>query len=132
MQLRAVSRREAHVGKHVALGPIHQLGELRIWFGEDIDPVEIAFEADIYLLTKTVAARLKSPEATPIPVPEPTRPQGPVLPEEPGGPAELPTSNHPVLIRVSGNIPPEQWNRLGTRLIPKMQTAGNVDRGDSP
>jgi hypothetical protein len=30
------------------------------------------------------------------------------------------------LISVSGNVPPEQWNRLGTRLIPKMRAAGTL------
>jgi hypothetical protein len=30
------------------------------------------------------------------------------------------------LISVTGNIPPEQWNRLGTRLIPKMRAAGTL------
>jgi hypothetical protein len=60
-------------------------GYRRVWFGEDIDPVEIGFEADVYFLTKTAAARLKSPEVTPIPVREPTPPQGPVLQEEPSG-----------------------------------------------
>jgi hypothetical protein len=29
-------------------------------------------------------------------------------------------------ISVAGKIPPEQWNRLGTRLIPKMRAAGSV------
>src|SRR5260370_27262945 len=52
--------------------------------------------------------------------------RGPMLPEEPSGRVGAPTSNRPVLISVSGNIPPEQWNRLGTRLIPKMRTAGTL------
>ena len=26
----------------------------------------------------------------------------------------------------AGTIPPEQWNRLGTRLIPKMRSSGTV------
>jgi hypothetical protein len=30
------------------------------------------------------------------------------------------------LITVTGNIPAEQWNRLGTRLIPKMRAAGSL------
>ena len=29
-------------------------------------------------------------------------------------------------ISVAGKIPPEQWNQLGTRLIPKMRAAGLV------
>src|SRR5713226_3763750 len=90
----------------------------KAWFCEDIDPVEIAFEADVYLLAKAVAAKLKSQEAAPTPAPEPMPPRIPAPPEEPSGPVEAPTSNRLVLISVSGNIPPEQWNRLGTRLIP--------------
>jgi hypothetical protein len=101
-------------------------GYRRIWFCEEIDPVEITFEADVYLLTKAVAAKLNSPEITPMPGPEPTLPQSPVPPEEPSGPVEAPTPNRPALISVTGNIPAEQWNRLGTRLIPKMRAAGTL------
>jgi hypothetical protein len=36
----------------------------RVWFREDVGPAEIAFEADVYLLTKAVAEKLKSPEIT--------------------------------------------------------------------
>ena len=99
-------------------------GFRKVWFRGDIDPVEIAFEADVYLLTKAVAAKLKSPEITATPAPTP--PQSPVPPEETSGPIEAPTSSRPVLISLSGNIPPEQWNRLGTRLIPKMRAAGTL------
>jgi hypothetical protein len=98
-------------------------GYRTVWFREDIDPVEIAFEADLHLLTKAVAARLKSPEITSTPEPEPTPPQRPTPPEEPNGPVEAPNPNRPALISVTGNIPSEQWNRLGTRLIPKMRAA---------
>ena len=45
-------------------------------------------------------------------------------PEESNWPVEARTTNRTALISVSGNIPPEQWNRLGTRLIPKMRAAG--------
>ena len=101
-------------------------GYRRIWFSEEINSAEIVFEADVYLLTKAVAAKLKSPEITPTPGPDPTPPQNPVRPEEPGGPVEAPPPNRPALISVTGNIPPEQWNRLGTRLIPKMRAAGTL------
>ena len=101
-------------------------GYRRVWFQEDIEPVEIAFEAGVYLLTKAVAAELKSPEIEPTPGPEPTPPSGPVPPEEPRGPAEPPTSDQLAVVSATGNIPAEQWNRLGTRLIPKMRAAGTV------
>src|SRR5216683_2191518 len=84
------------------------VGFRKVWFCEDIDPVEIAFEADVYLLAKAVAAKLKSQEVSPTPAPEPMSPRVPALPEEPSGPVEAPASNRPVLISVSGNIPPEQ------------------------
>jgi hypothetical protein len=110
----------------LASGVDPALGFRKVWFREDIDPVEIVFEADVYLLTKAVATKLKSPEITPTPGPEPTPPQSPVPPEEPSGPVEAPTPNRPALISVTGNIPAEQWNRFGTRLIPKMRAAGTL------
>jgi hypothetical protein len=33
---------------------------------------------------------------------------------------------HMQIVTVAGTIPPEQWNRLGTRLIPKMRAVGTV------
>ena len=98
----------------------------RVWFREDVGPAEIAFEADVYLLAKGLAEKLKSPETIPIPPsePEPMRPETPVTPEAPrpdgGG-----IGSH-AIISVAGSIPPEQWNRLGTRLLPKMRAAGTV------
>jgi hypothetical protein len=101
-------------------------GYRRVWFHEDIDPVEITFDADLYLLTKAAAARLKTPEVAPPSGPEPGPPESPVSLEEPSRPAESPTLNRPALISVTGSIPAEQWNRLGTRLIPKMRAAGTL------
>jgi hypothetical protein len=99
----------------------------RVWFHEDVGPAEIAFEADVYLLSKALAEKLKSPSAAPLPTPEPAQPAspmpapGPALPSpQTGGPGE-----HAVVC-VSGSIPSEQWNRLGTRLIPKMRAAGSI------
>ena len=97
----------------------------RVWFREDVGPAEIAFEADVYLLTKSLAEKLKSPEGAPVPPsePEPALPETPGIPESPrpdgGGIAHA-------IISVAGSIPPEQWNRLGTRLLPKMRAAGTV------
>ncbi len=101
-------------------------GFRRIWFREDIDAADVAFEADVTLLTAAVATKLKTPEIVPTPGPEPAPlpPPAPEMPQGPSGPSEAPVSNLPAIIRVSGTIPPEQWNRLGTRLLPKMRAAG--------
>ena len=108
-------------------------GYRRIWFREDIEPVEVAFEADVYLLTKAIAASPKLAGAEPRPGgPEPVGPDHPEPSggkdggsEGEGGGPDLPKpGSGPVSVSVSGIIPPEQWNRLGTRLIPKMRAAG--------
>jgi hypothetical protein len=97
----------------------------RVWFQEDAGPAEIAFEADVYLLTKALAEKLKSPEIAPVPQGEPE----PAPPE----PSATPETRRPddgvighAIVSVAGSIPPEQWNRLGTRLLPKMRAAGAV------
>jgi hypothetical protein len=33
----------------------------------------------------------------------------------------------PVVIRLSGSIPPEIWNRVGNKLIPKLRTGEALD-----
>jgi hypothetical protein len=111
----------------VASGADSAGGYRRVWIKEDIDPADIAFEADVYLLTATVAARLNVPEAVPAPGPhaEPTV-APPQAPQGPDAPPERPVSNLPIPVAVSGTMPPEQWNRLGTRLLPKMRAAGIV------
>src|SRR6266852_5896508 len=30
------------------------------------------------------------------------------------------------VVRLSGEVPPEQWNRIGTKLIPKLRSASNL------
>ena len=99
----------------------------RVWFREDLSPTEITFEADVYLVTSAVAESLKKPDVNQpsAPVPEPPPPEEPPV---------TPTSPRPdddsgsrlTIISVAGSIPPEQWNRLGTRLIPKMRAAGSI------
>ena len=98
----------------------------RLWFREDVGPAEIAFEADVYLLAKSLAERLKSPEIIPVPPsePEPASPETPASAESPR-PDGGDTSKN-AIISVAGSIPPEQWNRLGTRLLPKMRAAGTM------
>jgi hypothetical protein len=97
----------------------------RVWFREDVGPAEVAFENDVYLLTKSLAEKLKSPEIAPAgPTPEPPPPEAPAMPE-PLRP-DSDRAHTRVIIGVVGSIPSEQWNRLGTRLLPKLRAAGTV------
>ena len=92
----------------------------RVWFNEMISGDEVSFDADVYLLTKARATKLST---TP-------------LPGQPGpgwchpcrrGLSRTPTSHQPpegakeVTVRLSGPIAPELWNRVGTKLIPKLR-----------
>jgi hypothetical protein len=102
-------------------------GFRRIWARDEIDPADVAFEADVYLITKALAEKLRSPDATPVPAPPSAQPEPPPIEPDPDHPRPEPGKlEEHTIIRVSGSIPPEQWNRLGTRLIPKMRGAGSM------
>ncbi len=97
----------------------------RLWFREAAQPEEIAFEADVYLLKKATAQRLREAPITP-----PERPQAPPADDrtrqqpDSGGQTQPPSTARAIVLRVTGSVPPEHWNRLGTRLIPKLRTNG--------
>ena len=113
-------------------------GFARLSFKETVAPEDIMFESNVYLLTSAVAATSKATSA-----PEP---QTPVEPEgDPGkagsrtpGPEQepeiaadsVPTTPEPVVkksVRIEGSIPPESWNRIGTRLLPKLRAGAVSD-----
>jgi hypothetical protein len=102
----------------------------RIWYREAMAPEEVAFEADVFLLTKAKARALKAgAEPGPTPVPPPESSPRPLSWSEPGPspeavPEPVPASSH--TLRLVGMIPPEVWNRLGTRVIPKLRTGDDL------
>ena len=102
----------------------------RIWFGEPLASDEVAFESDVFLLTKAKAKAVKAgPIRPPVAPPEPpiggpAEPQGPE-PREP----RPPTVTELKALRVFGTIPPEVWNRLGTKLIPKLKSGTELKVG---
>ena len=77
-------------------------------------------------MKRSLAKKLKEgvqpePEVGPEPKPEP---EIPVKPEpEPTAEKELQK------IRLTGTIPPEIWNRLGTKIIPKLRSASDLNVG---
>ncbi len=87
-----------------------------VWFCQLLPPDEVAFEADVFLLTKAKAKALtgpRKPETQPTTKPEippETKPETPPRPETREGP-----------LRLVGTIPPEMWNRLGSKVIPKLR-----------
>lgn len=115
----------------LASGPQPGGGYQQVWFGETVPPEEIAFEPGVFLLTKAKAQQLK---AKPVPVPD--------APPATGGSAPAPAPEAEVVVTISpptvpppapaapgelhifGEVPSEQWNRIGTKLLTKLKAAG--------
>ena len=90
-------------------------GFQRVWYEEPVATEEVAFEPDVFLLRRERAKALRAtpPGGGPPPPPEPSGP-GPTAPPSPPGTGR-------VVVRVSGTVPVEVWNRIGTRMIPKLR-----------
>jgi len=109
----------------------------RVWFQEPVTADEVAFEPGVFLLTKAKAQALKSaclpagrgvPESAPGPEPAPPVPG----PEPAPGPEPGPQSTPGVqtkTIRLVGAVPPEVWNRLGTKVLPKLRSGSDLRVG---
>jgi hypothetical protein len=106
----------------------------RIWYSEPLAPDEVAFESGVFMLTKDKAKALTAP---PVPIPGPLPAPGPQPALKPApvpgpgpGPAPAPGPGPQIKkLRVYGEIPPELWNRLGTKIIPKLKSASDFKIG---
>ena len=86
----------------------------------------LAFEGSVFLLTKAKAKELKTalngqPPLQPGPAPDP----GPEPEPEPG---PIPGAQKTTL-RLAGTVPPEVWNRRGTKVLPKLRSGDNLSVG---
>lgn len=102
----------------------------RVWFKEILAADEVAFDADVFLLRREAAEAFKSgappePEADPTdqPSPEPVT-ERTLLPGLGPTPGEQTKS-----FRLVGTIPPELWNRLGTKILPKLRSGSDLRVG---
>jgi len=104
----------------------------RLWFQEPVGPDEVAFEAGVFLLRKATAEALKSgvpatPAAIRPPEPGPAATTTPTL--GPGAPVEPAPGAATTTLRLVGTVPPEVWNRLGTRILPKLRSGSELKIG---
>lgn len=98
----------------------------RVWFEERVSPEEVAFESGLFLLTKAKAQALRAVNVDPgVVTPPPIEPVTPVEQVTPPHPNTA-SAKAPTTIRLHGSVPPELWNRLGTKVIPKVKTSGEV------
>jgi len=119
----------------------------RLWLMQMVPSDEVIFDSDVFLLRKFKAAELKQRaqrgRITPEPPPSQQPPLGPdilggdqppviVEPTVETTPVTIPTSTPQPATRtlqLSGNIPSEMWNRLGTKIIPKLKSNGELQVG---
>ena len=104
----------------------------RTWVNEPIPIEEVTFDPGVFLLRKDKALTLKAqPEPQPIPDPSPKPECGPAPSPEPQSTSHsnAPVSEAPRTIRLRGGVPPELWNRLGTKLLPKLRSGATLTIG---
>ena len=104
----------------------------RMWHGEPVGIEEVAFEPSVFLLTRARSEELRFVGVREH-VPPPITPdaQDPAKGSDPEQKRESvpPSDAASVLLRLSGSIPPELWNRLGTKLIPKLRAGEELTVG---
>ena len=102
----------------------------RLWYAEPIRQEEVAFESSVFLLTKAKAEQLKTtPEGPAQPQPTPDSGPEPEPEPEPGPDPEPTPGAEKTTLRLAGTVPPEVWNRLGTKVLPKLRSGDDLSVG---
>jgi hypothetical protein len=99
----------------------------RVWFKEEVDPVEVMFDHETYLLLPARAEAEKAGEVIsgvpPTGKPEEVPPKPPTTtPTAPGAPPE----KQPLLVEWRGTMPKEKWNLFSHRVLARLGTAENL------
>jgi len=102
----------------------------RVWFEEQVSMDEVSFDSGVFLLTKAEAKAFKTgmkPEPGVVVGPGPER----VIEE--GKEREREKEAAPGIqtrtLHLVGTVPPEIWNRLGTKIIPKLKSGTDLKIG---
>jgi hypothetical protein len=99
----------------------------RGWFEEPVSSDEVNFESNVFLIAKSKAKALKTRTAAePVSQPETERKPDQPLETEPIPDSVTTPTARSVTLKLTGTIPPEIWNRLGTKLIPKLRSGGQL------
>ncbi len=109
----------------------------RVWFKETLQSEEVAFDANVFLLKKETAEKLTAPLPAPVVTPPEDKKETQSEEKKDDGGKTGPLPTRVVVIRLSGEVPSEQWNKIGIKLIPKLRStnglhievvmSGNVD-----
>jgi hypothetical protein len=103
-----------------------------MWYEEPIDSADVVFEQGVFLLTKekaqSIRAASKNQPSPNLPLSTSAVPSTKVK----AVPDLVLTADVPQKLRerrfsISGKIAPEAWNRLGTKIIPKLRFGNNLE-----
>jgi hypothetical protein len=101
----------------------------RVWFKEAVEPADIPFDYDTYLLTAAKAKALKpspqTPTAPPAPAAAPTQPQLPRAEPALAAPA-LPIAPKPSVVVWEGELKREQWNLFSLKVLTRLAQADDL------
>lgn len=104
----------------------------RFWFKEVMPYDEVSFDNGVFLVARSRAEAVKAgagaaaTTSTTEAQPEPPRPVTPEPPTVPGAGEQAETVT---VVSISGTIPPETWNRLGTKILPKLRSGSDLRVG---
>lgn len=105
----------------------------RILFNESIDPADVMFDSGVFLILKDKAKELVSSSAPKVPdrieIPSEPEPQSPPMQAIPDQIPETEPTPAKRIFQITGDIPPEIWNRLGTKILPKLRNGSEVRIG---
>ena len=105
----------------------------RIWHAETTPAEEILFENGVFLLTQAKAAELRHPTAPTVIFPDIDTGNESGPPEITPPPAPVTPTIMPLIptgqkakLSLTGMMPRESWNRVGTRLLAKLQGGEDI------
>ena len=101
----------------------------RLWYAEPVGAEEVVFEPSVFLLNREQAIALRDTAGEGRSRPEPTpHPDAVRKPERVPDP-EPDSGDKAATLRLTGTVPPEVWNRLGTKVLPKLRSGDGLSVG---
>jgi hypothetical protein len=99
----------------------------RAWFREPISPDEVSFDAGVYLLKRERAEALRSAKPAIADTGIAADPMGNIdrIESEPSASTDHEAGDageRTQILTLTGAIPPELWNKVGIRIIPKLRS----------
>ena len=108
----------------------------RVWYKEPVGAEEVAFESGVFLLTSAKAEQLRAAQGGQTQTGTESKETSSQDSESeaerespPTGPTKQPVAGQKATLRLKGTVPPEVWNRLGTRILPKLRSGDDLSVG---